>query len=52
MLAKKPKGIFILNEKGGEKVLSKKTAPNQREFFREKAARLNVRKLDETAKHS
>lgn len=50
MLAKKPRGIFILNEKGGEKVLSMKAAPDQREFFRKKAERLNVRKLDETSK--
>ncbi len=50
MQAKKPRGIFILNEKGSEKVLSMKAAPDQREFFRKKANRLNARKIDETTK--
>ncbi len=50
MQAKKPRGSIILNEKGGEKVLSMKAAPDQREFFRKKAERLNVRKIDEISK--
>lgn len=50
MQAKKPRGSIILNEKGGEKVLSMKAAPDQREFFRKKADRLNARKINEIPK--
>lgn len=47
MQAKKPRGSIILNEKGGEKLLAMKAAPDQREFFQKKADRLNARKIDE-----
>jgi len=43
MTAMKPEGfVLVLNEKGAEWLKQQKPAPNQREEFRRKAAKLNI----------
>lgn len=51
MMAMKPEGfVLILNEKGAEWLKQQKPMPDQREFFRKKAAKIGITSYDITRK--
>lgn len=51
MMAIKPEGfVLVLNEKGAEWLKHQKPAPNQREEFRKKAAKIGITSYDITRK--